>query len=170
MNRYFIVNFCGAKSLPYSVNAGVLHGSVLGQVLFNIFINSLPKSRKTGLAVYVDDTAIYTSLWRCITLLTHRLQTHIDDILQFLSDWKMSINPDKTEAVVFTRKIHRLPPLIRILNYAIPSRNVKYLGVILDSDLRWSTAITDRINKINATWLNRFEPFEHRTSTRTRTF
>jgi len=61
MNRFFIVSFCGAKSAAYSVDAGVPQESVVGPVLFNIFINDIPKSRNSGLAVYADDTAVFIS-------------------------------------------------------------------------------------------------------------
>jgi len=148
-DRKFIVNFNGAESTSYNANASVPQRSVLGSVLFNIYINDIPKSRKTGLAVY----AIYSSSWST-ALLAYRLQTHVDDILQYFLNWKMSINPDKTEAIVFTRRRQRLPPPIQIVDYKVSwSSRVKYLGVILDSGLRWDPAITDRINKINASTL-----------------
>jgi len=120
-DRHFIVNFCGQKSASYSVDAGVPQGSVLGPVLFNIFINDIPKSRNSGLAVYVDDTAVFTSSWNT-ALLTRRLQTYVDDILQYFADWRMSINSDKSEAIVFTRKKHNYKPPqpIRMLNHTIP--------------------------------------------------
>jgi len=113
------------------------------EVLFNIFINDIPKSRNTSLAIYADDTAVYTTSWSTV-LLARRLQAHIDDILQFFADWRMSINADKTEAIVFTRRKlkHNPPPPIRVLNHTISWTNrVKYLGVILDSGLRWGPAI-----------------------------
>jgi len=152
MDRYFLVNFCGQKSAAYSVDAGVSQGSVLGPML--LFINDIPKSRNSGLAVYADDTTVYTSSWST-ALLTRRLQTYVDDILRYFTDWRMSINSDKSKAIVFTRKKYKNkpPPPIRVLNYAIPwSSKVKYLGIILDSGLRWGPAITDRINKITTTF------------------
>jgi len=56
MARHFIVNFCGKKSAAYRVETGVPQGSVFDPVLFNIFINNIPKSRKSGFAVYANDT------------------------------------------------------------------------------------------------------------------
>jgi len=45
-----------------------------------------------------------------------------------------------------------LPQSVRVLNYSVPwSRKVKYLGVVLDSGLRWEPAIDDRIRKANIT-------------------
>jgi len=136
------------------VDAGVPQGSVLGPVLFNIFINDIPKSRNSGLAVYADDTAVFTLSWS-MALLTRRLQTYVDDILQYFADWRMSINSNKSEAIVFTRKKHNYkpPPPIRVLNHTIPwSTTVRYLGVILDTGLRWGPAIADRVSKTNATF------------------
>jgi len=68
---------------------------------------------------YADDTAIFTSSWG-IALLSRRLQIRVDGILQFLSKWKMSINPNKTEVIIFTRKTNKLPPPVRVLNYSLP--------------------------------------------------
>jgi len=166
MDRRFIVNFCGQKSASYNVDAGVPQGSVLGPVLFNIFINDIPKSRNSGLAVYADDTAVFTSSWST-ALLTRRLQTYVDDILQYFADWRMSINPDKSEAIVFTRRKHNYkpPPPIRVLNHTISwSTTVRYLGVVLDTGLRWGPAIADRVSKTNAT-LKMHYPLINRKST-----
>jgi len=139
MDQFFIVNFCGKKSDAYSVDAGVPQGSVLGPVLFNIYINDIPKSSNSGLAVYADDTAIYSSSWS-IALLIRRLQIYVDDILQYFADWRMTINSEKTEAIIFTRRRYLPPPSVNIRNYSVPwSNKVKYLGVILDSGLRWGS-------------------------------
>jgi len=163
-NRNFIVNFCGQRSSAYDVGAGVPQGSVLGPVLFNIFINDIPKSRNSGLAVYADDTAVFASSWST-TLLTRGLQMYVDDILQYFTDWRMSINPDKSEAIIFTRRRYASPPPIRVLNHKVPwSGKVKYLGVVLDSGLRWGPAVNDRINKTNATFKTLY-PLINRKST-----
>jgi len=90
------------------MDAGVPQGSVLGLVLLNIFIKNIPKSCNSSLAVYANDTAVFASSWKP-ALLVRRLQTHIDIILQYFSDWKMTINPDKSEAIIFTRRNYRLP-------------------------------------------------------------
>jgi len=84
-----------------------------------LYSHIIPKSRNSGLAVYVDDTAVFTSSWNT-ALLARRLQTYIDDILQFFMGWKMSINPDKSKVMIFTRRRYKSPPLIRLLNYSVP--------------------------------------------------
>jgi len=116
LERSFAMIFQSEHSSYYDVISGVPQGSILGPVLFNI--NDIPKFHNTQLAVYADDTAIYTSSWS-VALLKSRLQRHVDDILQFFSDW-MSINSEKTEAVIFTRRSIILPPLVNVDGYGVP--------------------------------------------------
>jgi len=57
----------------------------------------------------------------------------------------MSINPEKTEAIIFTRRRMILPPLVRVNDYSVPwSKTVKYLGAVLDSGLRYGP---DRVRR-----------------------
>jgi len=71
-----------------------------------------------------------------MALLTNKLQSHVDDILQFFSNWRMSINPDKIEAIIFLRRSMILFPPVRVKNYRVPwSKRVKYLSIILDLGL-----------------------------------
>lgn len=67
----------------------------------------------------------------------------------------MSINPDKTESIIFSRKKVKMLPLMKVLNFEVLwSNKVKYLRVTLDAGLRflrWGPAIQDRITKANAT-------------------
>ncbi|XP_011699550.1 PREDICTED: RNA-directed DNA polymerase from mobile element jockey-like [Wasmannia auropunctata] len=102
-DRSFAVSFQGELSSYLTVAAGIPQGSRLGPLLFNAFANDIPRTTTTQLAVYADDTAVFTSSWSP-TLLSHRLQSHVDTIIQYFSDWKMAINADKTEAICFTRK------------------------------------------------------------------
>ncbi len=61
-NRVIRVVLDGQSSVDYSINAGVPQGSLLGPILFLIFINDLPDNIIQQLAIYADDTTIYSCL------------------------------------------------------------------------------------------------------------
>ncbi|GFV15082.1 probable RNA-directed DNA polymerase from transposon X-element [Trichonephila clavipes] len=130
-------------------------GSAAGRTpfptLFNIYINDIPKTRQTTVCLYADDTAILTQSANknCITHFLHR---HLAELEDWYKKWKISINPEKTEAVFFSagRGTHKPPP-IYVQNHPVPwSNSVNYLGVTLDQHLSFKDHITKINNKFRA--------------------
>ena len=129
----------------------VPQGSILGPTFFNIYINDIPKASGCELAFYADDTAIFTSSWQLSTLVL-RLQTYLNDILSYFESWKLQINSDKTEAILFTRQNKILAARdkfnIQIAGNIVPwLDHVTYLGIQLHHKMLWNPAIEDRIVK-----------------------
>jgi retron-type reverse transcriptase len=58
-DRHAFVEVNGKRSPTFSIPAGVPQGSLLSPLLFNIFINDVPKPKNCQLAVYADDTALF---------------------------------------------------------------------------------------------------------------
>ena len=64
----------GKSSQEYPVNAGVLQGSIFGPTLFLLYINDLPVDVICGIAIYADDTSLYSNcdqefdLWQQLEL------------------------------------------------------------------------------------------------------
>lgn len=102
-DRHFKVQVGNDLSSPRLITTGVTQGSALGPILFNFYINDVPNNPKTKLAIFADDTAIFASSWSSLYLKKY-LQDHLNNILKFFQDWKMRINPSKTEAIIFYRK------------------------------------------------------------------
>ena len=82
---------------------GSRRGSILGSTFFNLYINDIPRMDGCELALYADDTALFTSSWQ-LSMLVLRLQYYLNDIITFFETWKLQINPEKTEAILFTRR------------------------------------------------------------------
>ena len=145
-HRHIYVTVNGANLSIRRIKAGVPQGSILRPIFFNIYINDIPISTNTHLAIYTDDTAIYTSSWNPVQA-TKYLQAHIDQILKFFQNWKLTVNAQKTQAITFSRKVSPLTTQIKIQGHPIQwEPKVKYLGVVLDHKITWAPAIHARIS------------------------
>lgn len=150
-NRQFSVRIGTQLSENKTPKAGVPQGSVLGPVLFNYFINDIPKFSKTQMAIYADDTAILASSFNA-QVATSQIQIHLNQILNFTNEWKIKLNESKTEHILFSRKFTntRITTPLQINRTKIETKhNVKYLGVVLDSKLYFKPHMKLVSEKVN---------------------
>lgn len=150
-NREFVVKINNSLSEPKRSRAGVPQGSVLGPVLFNYFINDIPKFPKTQVAIYADDTAILAHSFSA-QVATYQIQIHLNLILKFLQQWKIHLNKHKTEHIIFARKFNdtKLTTPLQIEGTKItPKHCVKYLGISMDKKLYFKTHIKNITDKVN---------------------
>ncbi|GFT71621.1 RNA-directed DNA polymerase from mobile element jockey [Trichonephila clavipes] len=150
-NRSFAVRVNDTHSSTKQIRVGAPQGALLSPTLFNIYINDIPKTRQTTVCLYADDTAIPTqsASKNCITHFLHR---HLAELEDWYKKWKISINPEKTEAVFFSagHGTHKPPP-VYVQNHPVPwSKSVNYLGVTLDQHLSFKDHITKIDNKFRA--------------------
>lgn len=137
-NRTFSVSLDDQSSCAKYIPAGIPQGSILGPYLFIIYLNDTPKQPHTHLAIYADDTATYSSE-EDIDLVISRLQLSVELLSNYFCKWKLKLNSNKTEAIMFTRKRSLPKRLVRINSFPIPwSKSVRYLGITLDNKLNWS--------------------------------
>lgn len=132
--RSFHVDVNGAKSITYDIPYGVPQGAVLSPTLYNIFTYDIPKSPKTKLAVFADDTAYHSSSEK-VSEIVDALQEHAKSIQNYMNKWKININNSKTQAIFFTNRRKKEIPRkhIRIFGSNVTwSTEAKYLGVVLD--------------------------------------
>lgn len=148
--RKFKAKIGSSTSTEKQYTAGVPQGSLLAPTLFNIYVSDMPKSPRTDLALYADDTAVYTSS-RSPTLVCKYLQQALDDLTEWFDKWRIKINASKTQAVFFTRR--RLAPdaELDLDDQPIPWKDeATYLGLILDKRLKWIRQTDAAISKGNA--------------------
>ncbi len=140
----------GKSSTLMTNNSGVPQGSVLGPLLFLIYINDLVHGLKCKSFLFADDTSLFNSgetIFDCYTELNKDLEV----ISCWAKKWKIKINADKTEGLIISRKSTQ---------YAIPNisldgcnvnfvREHKHVGVWLDNKLDWKTHIQNLANKAN---------------------
>ncbi|KAJ4428844.1 hypothetical protein ANN_25837 [Periplaneta americana] len=113
--RQFSVRIDGIKSTLRPVLAGVPQGSILSPLLFNIFTYDIPCLQPSHIAMYADDTVLFYSHSNLNTAIS-TLQTSLQELSKWFSDWRLLLNITKTEAKIFSlRPIHN-PPSLVLLN------------------------------------------------------
>ena len=91
------------------IKAGVPQGSVLGPLLFLVYINDLEEGIKSSVNFFADDTSLF-SIVRDPIVSAGELNSDLDLISKWANQWKMSFNPDPTkqaEEIIFSRKIKK---------------------------------------------------------------
>lgn len=105
--------------------------------------------------MFADDTALYASSW-CPIKAHEYLETVTKEVLKFFKIWKLKINVEKTELILFTqknleqklKKKKKTMPEFRLEGRVIERRaTVKYLGVTLHTKLNYNTHIRNSIIK-----------------------
>ena len=101
-NRQLRVVLDGKSPQEYPVNAGVPQGSILGPTLFLLYINDLPDDVICDIAIYADDTTLYSKcdLWQQLELAS-KLESDIQDAVDWGKKWLVDFNAGKTQLVSF---------------------------------------------------------------------
>ncbi len=150
--QYVSVN--GHSSSACYITCGVPQGSVLGPLLFLIYINDLPNSSKLlKFFLFADDTNIYFESDDLI-----RLSKTVNKELKKVKTWldcnKLALNVDKTNFVLFHSPRKKLQNLINLKlgkNSIKNTKYVKFLGVLVDEHLSWKYHITELYKKLSRT-------------------
>ena len=141
----------GSTSQWAKVEAGVPQGSILGPILFLVYINDIIESVESDIRIFADDTFIFRIADQQSTKL---LNEDLERITIWANKWKMLFNPDMTKQaveVVFSHK--RQPTIFDPLTFNnIPVKQVtetKHLGMILDRKLNFKHHLEKKIAKAN---------------------
>ena len=152
-NRKQYVKYNVNESGFKEIKTGVPQGSILGPLLFSIYINDLSTISNTfKFIMYADDTTIYfnTEDFPKDNLAKH-ITTELDKVDVWLKHNKLSLNVDKTKCMTF----HTCQKKIELLQLSIdgkPIEHVKYfkfLGILFDENLTWKCHINMVTNKLS---------------------
>jgi hypothetical protein len=134
-----------------TIKNGVPQGSILGSLLFVIYVNDLPRSinKYASPVIYADDTNVLVSANNL-----KDLQTKIDSTLHYISDWflfnGLILNMEKTNMVKFCTN-HSLNNQQQCPtdNYLINEvTNIRFLGSELDNNMNWKNHVAKILPKL----------------------
>ena len=142
----------GCKSNMKQLKYGVPQGSVLGPLLFILFVNDLHLAVKySSVHQFADDTNLLV-VEKSLKQLNKKVNRDLKLIVEWVRAKKLSLNAKKTEIIIFKP---RNKTITKHLNFRPsgqkiqPTNQVKYLGVILQEDLHWNKYLSNLGKKLS---------------------
>ena len=117
-------------------------------MLFLAYINDLPKHVCCSISLLADNTPVYQIVDNAADKLN--FQKNIDALPAWIDTWCMSINVSKRSVMLFNQTLKFLSSNYRLGNVSLYIVQwSKYLGILLQSDLKFLNHICDKVNKAN---------------------
>ena len=128
------------------MTSGVPQGSVLGPLLFLLYINDPPENIQSQVRLFADDTAVYLTVTNMQD--SQVLLSDFESLQRWERTWDMELNPGKCQVIHINRSKSLVESRYFMHNQELDFVDAaKYLGVTISKDLSWNT----NINNITST-------------------
>jgi len=134
------VVYNGSTSTPVNVTSGVPQGTVLGPLLFLVYINDLPDRIVSSCSLFADDCLLYRKIYNKAD--QEVLQQDLQYLQEWADKWLMTFNVNKCEILQISLN-HSIMHYSYLL-YDQPLKLVneaRYLGIMIDSKLNFNTQV-----------------------------
>ena len=150
--RHQMIKMQNLTSSLLNIKTGVPQGSVLGPLLFSLYVNDLPCILKSAeLLMYADDTALVVTADN-IADLECKANEELENIFMWFTVNKLTLNAQKTKYTIFHsrhRNVNYDAFRLTMNNCQLEQvREFKYLGVVFDSQLHWKKQINSVCTKL----------------------
>ena len=151
-DRSQIVVNNGVKSDKCFVNIGVPQGTILGPILFLLYVNDLSNVvQNAHINIYADDVVIYSSHSN-IQILNDTMQSNLTRVFNWYTNNKLTLSVDKCSTMLINDKtnddVDKLT--IHLGKDKLEQVSVmKYLGLYIDDDLKWEAHVSNLTTKVN---------------------
>ena len=149
-SRTQFVKLGGVSSSLLPIDFGVPQGSILGPLLFIIFINDLQNATNLFIKLFADDTFLCAENSN-FDLLEREVNLELEKVYEWLSANKLTLNISKSKYMLVTNKkdITRNPSISIDGTLLESCEKYKYLGVVIDKNLTWKPQIEHVCKKIS---------------------
>lgn len=142
-----------AQSSSATISKGVPQGSVLGPILFILFINDLPESiSQAQICLFADDTSLTVSDFN-LSNLEIKAYSESNALLQWFNENKLVLNGDKTQLLRFSinnTAAHDDTTIVIGENVVGSCSELKFLGVNIDNNLKFSSHIDNVCRRLSS--------------------
>ena len=147
-NRSQFVSLNNKTSSKKIVKSGVPQGSILGPLLFLIYINDIVNEVGSNIRLFADDTSLYLIVDKPETA-ANLMNADLNKIHEWSKQWLVNFNPSKTEELIISRKTvpPAHPPLYMDNTQIKNVDNHKHLGLILNKSCSWHVHIEEISSK-----------------------
>ncbi len=130
------------------INAGVPQGSILGPLLFLIYINDIVNEINSNIRLFADDTSLYFIVDEP-NIASRILNDDLDKIHNWSENWLVNFNPNKTETMLISRKQNRRihPPLYMNGTVIKQVDTHKHLGITFSETGKWHPHISSILTR-----------------------
>lgn len=152
-NRKQKVSVNGMDSITDNVTSGIPQGSVLGPILFVIYINDMPDCVAATAYLFADDAKLYKEIKSPED--SNSLQRDLDSLQEWSNTWLLKFHPNKCKIMTVSNKksINRTYHLYDSTGKEVElekSEGEKDIGVFVDDHLTFSRHIQQQANKANS--------------------
>ena len=141
------VRINGCLSRAHNVTSGIPQGSVLGPLLFVLYINDLPDNIDSESYLFADDTKIFQEISSEEDSII--LQNDLTKLLEWSDRWLLKFCPDKCTSLSINKR-QDAEAQYKLGDHTLSvADKEKDIGVIIDKDLTFSDHMNDKINKAN---------------------
>ena len=131
------------------IKAGVPQGSVLGPLLFLIYINDIADLTKCNIKLFADDTILYINVDDPIDAV-NSLNTDLKCIEEWADQWLITFSPAKTKLMTCSFKKVDYQPVIFSTKQLTDVVNHKHLGLTLSNNLSWTAHIKNLLANVTS--------------------
>ena len=146
-NRYQRVVLEGEKSSWSLIKAGVPQGSVLGPLLFLVYINDISNNVNSNIRLFADDTTIFVEVDNPETA-AETLNNDLRNMSDWANQWLVTFSPPKTKSMIvsFKHDVYHPPLFFNDTQIDVVSSH-KHLGITLSDNLKWNDHVHSSVTK-----------------------